>query len=98
MTDNTLVYNHGVMADGASAIGTAIGKLNQQLADVEAGFKPIEETWQGEALTAYLQRRQQWRDAANSIRDILGRVQTALTQSSEAMSGTDKRAATYFQR
>lgn len=98
MGDNPLVYNHGVMHDGAGSIATSIGKLEQQLADVEAGFKPIEETWRGDALSSYLVRRQEWRDAAHSIKDILGRVQQALIQSSENMSGADKKAASYFQR
>ena len=98
MGDQPLVYNHGVMHDGAGAIQTAIGKLEQQLADVEAGFKPIEETWTGDALNAYLIRRQEWRDAAHAIKDVLGRVQQALIQSSENMSGADTKAASYFQR
>lgn len=98
MGDETLVYNHGSIHDGAGAIGAAIGRLTQQLADVEAGFRPIEQTWTGEALNAYLIRREQWRGAANQIKEILGKVQHALVESSNNMHATDKKAATFFQR
>lgn len=96
--DGSLVYNHGSMLSGAGVIRASVQRLQQQLADVEASFRPIEQTWTGEALNAYLERRKKWRDAATEIHRILGDVGDALEKSSHNMHATDKKAATFFMR
>lgn len=95
---DTVQYHYAHLADGGSAINRAVSRMDEILSNIEQVCRPIEtgDAFGGEAAEAYKQRKIEWNQSAQKIKDTLTNVQRAVEQAAESMQSADKAAARNF--
>jgi early secretory antigenic target protein ESAT-6 len=95
--DGMLLVNFGALGQGSADISKAISKMRGSLDECEQAAAPLVHTWVGSAQESYQVRQSQWRKAADDLTQILTNIKSALDQSLEDYTSTEKQAAQRFQ-
>jgi ESAT-6 family protein len=96
MSDQLLVQ-FGALQHASQNISKAVSTLHTKLSDLESAAGPLVQAWEGDAKEAYAQRQQQWRSAAQDLTEILGRIKSALDESTEQYAATEQSNTRLFQ-
>ena len=97
MNDGLLLVNFGALQQAGADINKALNTLRSQLDQLERDAGPLVATWEGEAQAAYAQRQATWRSAATDLENILRQIKTAVDQSAEDYTNTERTATQRFQ-
>lgn len=96
MSDQQLLVQFGALQNASQHISKAVSTLHSKLSDLESAAGPLVQVWDGTAKQAYAQRQQQWRNAAQDITEILGRIKSALDESTEQYAATERSNTNLF--
>lgn len=96
MAGEEIKYNFPALSAAADSVNSASSKMTSELDNLKQGIAPLLATWSGDAQAAYYQRQNDWESAANDLRDLLGKIESALRQSAETMQAREKSNASKF--
>ncbi|MFY1635097.1 WXG100 family type VII secretion target [Solwaraspora sp. WMMB335] len=82
-------YNFAALNGAADNCGTAAKNMMAELDGLKTGIQPLVATWEGDAQSAYLTRQAEWESAANDLKDLLTRIETALRESAARMQARE---------
>jgi len=80
--------NFEALQSGRTGIAQTFKRLQATLDELEAGLKPMIETWSGSAQDQYMMCKRQWDDAAVALATVLNEVSTAVGTAHENYSST----------
>jgi WXG100 family type VII secretion target len=96
MSDQQLLVQFGALQNASQNIAKAVSTLHSKLSDLESAAGPLVAAWDGTAKEAYAQRQAQWRNAAQDITELLGRIKSALDESTEHYAATERSNTNLF--
>lgn len=96
MSDGLLRVNFTALAEAGIDIKKAVDELDTKLSQLDADARPLVETWEGKAQTAYFQRQQTWTTAATDLKRILSDIQVAVNKSKDDYAATESNAEKRF--
>jgi len=96
MNDGLLRVNFGALAQAGADIHKAVNELDMQLSQLEAFARPLVETWEGRAQSAYAERQKKWSTASADLKNILRDIKIAVDQSAQDYQATEGKAETRF--
>ena len=94
--DDTLLVNFPAMARASQDIQSALGRMRDQLTELDRVAAPLVATWDGAAKEAYLARQTRWRRAADDLAASLADIRRALDESAERYASTERGNARLF--
>ena len=83
----------GAMESLAGDIRGQVTAIEGNLNDLASQIRNLEQDWEGSAAGGFQTTKQQWFDAAESLRAVLARIETAVRQSTEGYSSAEQRNA-----
>ncbi|MDG4762748.1 WXG100 family type VII secretion target [Solwaraspora sp. WMMD406] len=90
-------YNFAALNGAADNCKNASGNMVAELDNLKTGIQPLVATWEGDAQEAYLRRQTEWEAAADSLKDLLGRIENALRESAIRMQAREAANRTKFE-
>jgi WXG100 family type VII secretion target len=96
MSDGLLRVNFGSLAQAGADINKAVNELDTKLSHLDSVARPLVETWEGKAKTAYHQRQLAWTNAATDLKTILRDIQLAVDKSAQDYAATESNAEKRF--
>ena len=96
MNDGLLRVNFAALGDATMDIDRAVKDLDAKLNDLEAAARPLVETWEGKAQTAYYARQKKWDAAATDLKIILAKIRDAVDTSAQDYAATEGSAEKRF--
>ncbi|GEB53902.1 MULTISPECIES: WXG100 family type VII secretion target [Streptomyces] len=93
-----LKVRYSSLEAAASAITTEANQLRADLDAVQAKIRSALEVWAGDAQEAYDTVQRAWDAKANDLQNRLIVIANEVRNSSDHYSGTDRRAAKFFQQ
>lgn len=94
---DTLFVNFAALHQASADISTALGTLENQLAQLERDAAPLVQTWSGDAQQAYQERQTRWRAAADDLAVMLRDIKVAVDDSAADYHNTERRNTGLFQ-
>jgi len=82
-------YDFHQLNAAADNVSGAVKNLNGELDGLKQSLSPMMSTWDGDAKAAYHKRQTDWDNAANDLRDLLGRIEKALRESAAKMQARE---------
>lgn len=96
MNDGLLRVNFASLGEAGGHIQKAVRELDTKLSHLETVARPLVETWEGKAKTAYYQRQEAWTNAATDLKTILHQIQGAVERSAQEYATTESNAEKRF--
>ena len=96
MNDGLLRVNFSALATAGADIQSAVNELDAKLSQLEAEARPLVETWEGKAQTAYAARQQKWSTASTDLKNMLQQIKNAVDQSAQDYAATEGNAEKRF--
>jgi WXG100 family type VII secretion target len=96
MNDGLLRVNFAALAEAGVDIEKAVNELDTKLGELKADARPLVDTWEGKAQTAYYQRQQKWDNAATDLKNILRDIKIAVDRSAQDYAATESSAEKRF--
>lgn len=93
MSDDTIVYDYGVIEECLSMMSKKAGEIEQQTDELEADVKRIMVDWKGDTADAYNQLCQDLHNDLQQNRDNLDNLNKAFSDGSDAMKHQDSSGA-----
>lgn len=81
----------GAMETLASDVGTQVGNIEGLIESLRSQIANIQEIWVGGAGEGFQVTKNAWNDAADHLKQVLAKVQTAIIQSTEGYSATEQK-------
>ncbi len=98
MADGTfLKVNFTALADAHADLGRGLDQLTTKLADLDRDARPLVNTWEGTAQTAYHTHQAAWTKSATELKTLLADIQRALHHSLHEYQDTENRNRNRFQ-
>lgn len=85
MADGVFSYNEGVAGTSRDDLGTVMAGVDSSLTDLGGFVSAAKANWEGDEMEAYGAIQASWDQAAATVREILGSVQTALGTTTESV-------------
>ncbi len=83
----------GSMEQLAGDIRGQVAAIEGNLNDLGSQIRNLEEIWQGSAAGGFQMTKQKWFDAADNLRQVLARIETAVVQSTDGYSQAEQKNA-----
>ena len=96
MSDGLLRVNFNSLAEAGADIQKAVDELDTKLGELEVAARPLVETWEGKAKTAYYERQLTWTNAATDLKTILADIRVAVDRSAQDYATTESNAEKRF--
>jgi early secretory antigenic target protein ESAT-6 len=96
MNDGLLKVNFESLDRAGDHIQKAVESLDAQLGQLDADARPLVESWEGAAQTAYAARQLRWTNAADDLKAILRDIKIAVHQSAQDYAATEGNAEKRF--
>jgi WXG100 family type VII secretion target len=71
--------------------------MQSELDNINSQVQPLVHTWQSEAQQAFVQRKNEWQNAANDIHQLLSGIRAAVLKAAEIMQAREKANVAKFQ-
>jgi WXG100 family type VII secretion target len=97
MNDDTLLVSFPALAQASGDIHAALGKMREQLAELDRVAAPLVASWDGAAKDAYLVRQSSWRRAADELATNLEEIRRALDAASDRYAMTERNNTRLFE-
>jgi len=78
----------GALQAGHAGVQNSFTRLQATLDELEAGLRPMVDSWSGAAQEAYVACKQQWEEAAQSLAAVLQSVSQAVAAAHDNYSAT----------
>jgi WXG100 family type VII secretion target len=79
------------MDDGSGTLVGLNGQLNTLIDDMEAAMKPVLSTWEGDAMTTYVQRKTEWDSATNELTELALKFGKVVDESKQLHQTTNQK-------
>ena len=96
MSDGLRRVNVSSLAQAGIDINKAVNELDTKLSHLDSVARPLVDTWEGKAQTAYHQRQLAWTNAATDLKTILRDIQLAVDKSAQDYAATESNAEKRF--
>ncbi|MEU4218281.1 WXG100 family type VII secretion target [Actinoplanes sp. NPDC026623] len=96
MNDGLLKVNFVSLAQAGADIQKALTDLDTKLSQLQTDARPLVDTWEGAAQTAYYARQERWTRASDDLKDILRNIKVAVDHSAQDYATTESNAEKRF--
>jgi early secretory antigenic target protein ESAT-6 len=83
----------GSMEQLAGDIRRQVAAIEGNLNDLGSQIRNLEEIWRGGASEGFQVTKQKWFDAADNLRQVLARIETAVVQSTDGYTQAEQKNA-----
>lgn len=89
--DGNIKVTFGSMEALASDIGGRVGNIEGLIESLRSQIANLEQDWEGGAGGAFQTTKNQWNTSADSLKQVLAKIQTAVMQSTDGYRQTEQR-------
>ncbi len=97
MAGNEIVVEFAALQQASDDISRALSSMQSELDNINSQVQPLVHTWQSDAQQAFVQRKNEWTNAANDLHTLLTGIKTAVLRSAEIMQAREKANVAKFQ-
>lgn len=94
---SAIKYQFGEIEAASGDIRSTSARIGNELDDLKRQLRPMVDSWEGEASTAYQAAQAQWDSAALELNTILNTIANTLQEGNNNMSDINRRAAASWQ-